>query len=341
MGYYDGRTLPFYWKRRQRLRALRPFLLVDPVRHPEQPVLLGLGRPGARRHRPDPGGRLREPADDLRPAPGGRRELEVLRPGLQPARRRISPRRRPTRRPRPPGCRWSTSTGSPTTRRSPATSSAWTSTTRTCRPERCPRSRTWRPRPATTSAPRGPFPLGQGLVSTMVTQLMQSRYWDSSAFMWSYDGSGGWYDDVRPPEMGRPAVGLPRPRPAGQRVRPPGPGQPHRPGLHQRAEVHRAELAARPADRRDAQANSLTSAFDFAAGPRPPSCCTPATAPDAFPVTRAAVSSPGDRGLPAVRRSRRGQRPAAGLRRVVVGPFGAPAASRAASRAAAAKEAGG
>ena len=42
----------------------------------------------------------------------------------------------------------------------------------------------------------------------MVTQLMQSRYWDSSALMWSYDGSGGWFDDVRPPRVDGQTLGF-------------------------------------------------------------------------------------------------------------------------------------
>ncbi len=40
---------------------------------------------------------------------------------------------------------------------------------------------------------------GQGLVRSLMTQLMESRDWDSSALLWSYDGSGGLYDHVAPP----------------------------------------------------------------------------------------------------------------------------------------------
>ena len=35
----------------------------------------------------------------------------------------------------------------------------------------------------------------------MVTALMQSDAWDSSAFMVSYDDWGGWYDHVPPPSV--------------------------------------------------------------------------------------------------------------------------------------------
>lgn len=40
---------------------------------------------------------------------------------------------------------------------------------------------------------------GQNLVSQLVTGLMLSKAWDSSAFLLTYDGSGGWYDHVKPP----------------------------------------------------------------------------------------------------------------------------------------------
>jgi phospholipase C len=47
------------------------------------------------------------------------------------------------------------------------------------------------------------LPTGQKLIRTLATQLMLSRYWDSSALLWSYDGSGGFYDHVPPPRAAR------------------------------------------------------------------------------------------------------------------------------------------
>ena len=49
---------------------------------------------------------------------------------------------------------------------------------------------------------------GQDLVRRMVTQLMLSSAWPSSALMWSYDGSGGWYDHVKPPAVDRHGYGF-------------------------------------------------------------------------------------------------------------------------------------
>ena len=42
---------------------------------------------------------------------------------------------------------------------------------------------------------------GQRFVKTLIQMLMQSDYWDRSAFLWTYDDWGGWYDHVRPPRV--------------------------------------------------------------------------------------------------------------------------------------------
>jgi phospholipase C len=104
--------------------------------------------------------------------------------------------------------------------------------------------------------------------------------------MWSYDGSGGWYDGVRPPEMGSATVGLRVPAllvSAYARQ-----GQVNHTVMDYTGALKFIEQNWRlgPLAARDAQANSLASAFDFAAGPRPPVLLHAGTAPDAFPVTR-------------------------------------------------------
>ena len=52
------------------------------------------------------------------------------------------------------------------------------------------------------------LPAGQNLSRNLITQLMLSRYWDSSAFLLSYDGSGGWFDHVAPPQVDANGYGL-------------------------------------------------------------------------------------------------------------------------------------
>jgi phospholipase C len=127
--------------------------------------------------------------------------------------------------------------------------------------------------------------LGQGLVRTMITQLMLSRYWASSAFMWSYDGSGGWYDGVRPPEMGSATVGFRVPAllvSAYARQ-----GQVNHAVMDYTGAMKFIEQNWRldPLADRDARSNSIISAFDFAASPRPPVLLHAGAAPDPLPVT--------------------------------------------------------
>jgi phospholipase C len=56
--------------------------------------------------------------------------------------------------------------------------------------------------------PPGSLKLGQATVGTLVNGLMRSRYWTSSAFLLTYDTSGGWYDHVRPPRVDRWGYGF-------------------------------------------------------------------------------------------------------------------------------------
>lgn len=111
---------------------------------------------------------------------------------------------------------------------------------------------------------------GQSLVRDLITQLMMSRYWDSSALMWSYDSSGGWFDHVRPPRAGSVALGLRVPAllvSAYARK-----GQVNHTVLDFTSALKFIEQNWRlaPLTSRDATAHSLASAFDFGAGPRPP-----------------------------------------------------------------------
>ena len=49
---------------------------------------------------------------------------------------------------------------------------------------------------------------GQNLAKNLVTQLMLSPSWPSSAFLISYDGPGGWFDHVAPPQIDADGYGL-------------------------------------------------------------------------------------------------------------------------------------
>ncbi len=49
--------------------------------------------------------------------------------------------------------------------------------------------------------PPGSIRAGQRLVRGLVGALMRSSAWETSAFLWSYDDWGGWYDHVKPPAV--------------------------------------------------------------------------------------------------------------------------------------------
>jgi phospholipase C len=118
--------------------------------------------------------------------------------------------------------------------------------------------------------PPGSLQSGQRFVRTLIVELMRSTAWSSSAFLWTYDDWGGWYDHVRPPRIDRFGYGF--------RV----------PSLLVSAYAKRGHVDSTTLDytsvlrfiednwslrslaRRDAGANSLMSAFDFNVPPREP-----------------------------------------------------------------------
>ena len=124
---------------------------------------------------------------------------------------------------------------------------------------------------------------GQDLVRNLATQLTQSRYWNCSALLVSYDGSGGWFDHVRPPRSGPAALGfrVPALLISAYAVR----GRVNHTVLSYESALRFIEenwgLSALTA--RDASANSLTSAFDFTTGPRPGTVLPPLSAAQGGP----------------------------------------------------------
>jgi phospholipase C len=117
--------------------------------------------------------------------------------------------------------------------------------------------------------PPGSLDPGQTLVQTLVNGLMRSRYWPSSAFVWSYDGAGGWYDHVAPPQVDRWGYGFRVPAllvsPYARR------GRIVHSTLDSTSILKFIERnwGLRPLSRRDARGRGLGAAFDFRHGPRP------------------------------------------------------------------------
>jgi phospholipase C len=116
--------------------------------------------------------------------------------------------------------------------------------------------------------PPGSLRAGETFVRTLINSLMRSDTWDSSAFLWSYDDWGGWFDHVRPPRVDKFGYGFRAPAllvsPYAKR------GHIEHSTLDFTSMLRFIERnwGLEPLAERDRQANGLAPAFDFAAGPR-------------------------------------------------------------------------
>jgi phospholipase C len=138
--------------------------------------------------------------------------------------------------------------------------------------------------PANSSEhPPGSVSAGVRLVRRIVGSLMLGPAWRSSAFLWTYDTWGGWYDHVRPPRVDRHGYGFRVPALLVSAW-----AREHRVD-HTRLDFTSAlrfiesNWRLRPLARRDATANTFAGAFDFTRGARPPAI---------LPLARGAPSPP-------------------------------------------------
>jgi phospholipase C len=117
--------------------------------------------------------------------------------------------------------------------------------------------------------PPGSIVAGQQTVRSLVSALQASRQWSRSAFVWTYDDWGGWYDHVPPPRVDSSGYGF---RVPALLVSP----------YARKGHVDHTHLdftsllkfiednwRLAPLASRDAKAHSIASAFDFRAPPRP------------------------------------------------------------------------
>jgi phospholipase C len=136
-----------------------------------------------------------------------------------------------------------------------------------------------------SESPPGSPQAGQQFVRQAVTALEMSSYWPTSAFMWTYDNWGGWYDHVMPPKgWGFRVPALLVSAYARQ-------GQVNHTTMDYTAILkfieenwHVAALSSR-----DAQSPGLASAFDFSGPPRPAELLVGQPAATAPPNAKAAV----------------------------------------------------
>ena len=118
--------------------------------------------------------------------------------------------------------------------------------------------------------PPGSVKAGETFVRSLHTALLRSSAWSSSAFMWSYDDWGGWYDHVAPPVVDAYGLGFRVPT---LMISP----------YARRGHVESTELEftsalkfiehnwqVEPLAERDRAANNFLTAFDFQSPPRAP-----------------------------------------------------------------------
>ncbi|MDH4145610.1 MAG: alkaline phosphatase family protein [Acidimicrobiia bacterium] len=118
--------------------------------------------------------------------------------------------------------------------------------------------------------PPGSIQAGERFVRSLIDALMRSSAWESSAFTWTYDDWGGWYDHVAPPQVDEFGYGF---RAPALLVSP----------YARRGHIDSTTLdftslltfiennwGVPPLAARDATANDIVSAFDFDQAPREP-----------------------------------------------------------------------
>lgn len=112
------------------------------------------------------------------------------------------------------------------------------------------------------------IPAAQRLLQTMINQLMVSRYWPSTAFLWSYEQSGGWYDHVAPPATPTGTLGLRVPAVLVSAYAPVGRVDHTQLDPTSALRFIETNWHLQPLAARDSSAANLSAAFDFSAGPR-------------------------------------------------------------------------
>jgi phospholipase C len=138
--------------------------------------------------------------------------------------------------------------------------------------------------------PPGSIRAGQRLVRGLIGSLMTSPLWTSSAFLWSYDDWGGWYDHVPPPAVDTYGYGFRAPALLVSAYARRGYVDSTTLDFTSALKFIEENWGLPPLAERDARANNFLGAFDFDSPPREAVILSarrhvPATQrPDATPV---------------------------------------------------------
>lgn len=132
--------------------------------------------------------------------------------------------------------------------------------------------------------PPGSIAAGQAFVSNLISALMRSSSWSSSAFMWTYDDWGGFYDHVAPPQVDEHGYGFRAPALLVSAYARQGHIDHTQIDFTSQLKFIQDNWGLPALASRDAAANGLSSAFDFGAPPRDPKFVSPEVRPEVVRV---------------------------------------------------------
>ncbi len=118
--------------------------------------------------------------------------------------------------------------------------------------------------------PPGSIAAGEAFVANLISELVRSSAWESSAFMWTYDDWGGWYDHVAPPQVDEHGLGFRAPALLVSAYAKKGHVDSTTIDFTSQLKFIESNWGIPALASRDAKANGLDSAFDFSAPPREP-----------------------------------------------------------------------
>ena len=110
---------------------------------------------------------------------------------------------------------------------------------------------------------------GQRFIRSLVNGLMRSDYWTNSAFMWTYDDWGGWYDHVPPPAVDQSGYGFRAPALLVSAYAKKGYIDSTTLDFTSALKFIEKNWGVRPLTARDRNAKNFLTAFDFTSPPRP------------------------------------------------------------------------
>jgi phospholipase C len=126
------------------------------------------------------------------------------------------------------------------------------------------------PSGGTSEHPPASVKAGQRFVAKLVNALMRSEHWARSAFMWTYDGWGGWYDHVKPPQVDRFGYGFRVPALLVSPYARKGHIESSTLDFTSILKFIERNWSLEPLASRDRRARSIAGAFDFSQAPREP-----------------------------------------------------------------------